>query len=516
MDRNTLESGNGGAFSMGWGCPLEIQRRDELLKLKQSTSTLSTNDMNGTSVSMKEEVERILTNERYERIRKIIFNEMEMEMKEINNNDTTINMPIDFFLFQEMIVDNSWDENNENDNDNENGNKNNKFPPSSYERVPCQDNNEKENKNQQKNLQRIYVRKQSGWKSKQSYTLQSDVLEGGCLVEFGFQNDTDGVIHEGGDKEEQTTLFLVNLHGKSKNMRDPKLRRTGLTDLWDEIGVYLNNNNLKKDNNSNQNGSENDDSWWMKRIILCGDWNTQLSDLIPPEIQYNNNNNMISSPSLEPVVGLLHNSTTFASTTANSITATVPVYSTNHEDGFLAQYDGCLFFRSTSTNTSSNHNHNHNHTTDVNDVNTATATATATSSSSFLELDNVSWNITGFMPKGQNGRLPSSSSNDDKQEHNYYNNFTYSRKEGGGRGVYLNGIFLGPDTLPSIGMSDHIRIYTTIRINNIDGNDIDNSTVNNEQPQEQEHQRRPLRRQYYYNNENSTINSSYDDDSNDK
>jgi hypothetical protein len=93
--------------------------------------------MNGTSVSMKEEVERILTSERYERIRKTIFNEM--EMTEINNNDN-INMPmIDFFLFQEMTVNNSWDEKNENDNDNENDNK---FPPSSYERVSCQDNEE--------------------------------------------------------------------------------------------------------------------------------------------------------------------------------------------------------------------------------------------------------------------------------------------------------------------------------------------------------------------------------------
>jgi hypothetical protein len=493
---NTLESGNGGAFSMGWGCPLEIQRRDELLKLKQSLTT--TNDRNGMNItSMKEEeeaVERILTNERYERIRKNIFNEMEMN----NNNDM-----IDFFLFQEMTVKNSWDKNeNENNNENENDNNNKVFPPSSYERVPCQDNNEKENQNQQKNLQRIYVRKQSGWKSKQSVTLESDVLEGGCLAEFQKQNIDDN---------EEQRLFLVNLHGKSKNMRDPKLRRIGLTDLWNEIGLHLNNNNRNgnenKNNQNNKNKNENDDLWWMKRIVLCGDWNTQLSDLLmissPEKIQYNNNNNTIPSLLLEPIVGLLHNST--AST--KSTKSTVPVFSTNHEDGFLAQYDGCLFFRSnTSTNTSSNNNHTNNDAD--NNTATATATATVTSSSSVLELDNVSWNITGFMPKGQNGILSSS-----------YNNFTYSRSHqeggggGGGGGVYLNGIFLGPGTLPSIGMSDHIRIYTTIRINNNNNNNNNNNSntvdININSNEHEEHQRRPPRRY------ESNINSSYDNDNDD-
>jgi len=240
----------------------------------------------------------------------------------------------------------------------------------------------------------------------------------------------------------------------------------------------------------------------MKRIILCGDWNTQLSDLLmissPEKIQYNNNNNTIPSLLLEPIVGLLHNST--AST--KSTKSTVPVFSTNHEDGFLAQYDGCLFFRSnTSTNTSSNNNHTNNDAD--NNTATATATATVTSSSSVLELDNVSWNITGFMPKGQNGILSSS-----------YNNFTYSRSHqegggGGGGGVYLNGIFLGPGTLPSIGMSDHIRIYTTIRINNNNNNNNNSNTVdiNINSNEYEEHQRRPPRR--YESNDNDNDNDDY-------
>jgi len=568
---NTLESGQGGAWADGWGCPLEIQRwKEELVQWKKrkqihtnntisSDSGGSTTTTTTTTLTTEEEeeeaksreIKRLLTNQRYARIRNTIINEM---------NDNAI----DFYLFQELTEGNTWDEyfntNNDtnnnitnivdrNDNDHrfefESESEFTQFPPSTYERVPCQEDDDNDNdsggggdNDNDKTVQRIYVRTESGWKSKRSYTLHSDVLEGGCLVEFqqqqqqhsplGVDHGTGNEDNEDNEEEEEKRkqqLFLVNLHGNSKKMRDPHLRRRGIMELWKEIGSYLNthtNNNRNENKNENENESSSSSSswWWLEKIIVCGDFNTHLSELITPTRHYlttaadsnennknNNHNSTISGSSspvvLEPVVGLLRNST--------ATTGQIPVFSTNHEAGFLAQYDGCLFFR---------HNPHPN-----SDVTTATTTPTTTntpisssepvplssiasssivsssssivssSSSSYLELENVSWNLTGFMPKGH-GKLPGRSSSEQQQEeHPYYNNFTYhsSHRDGDDdAGIYLNGIFLGSGTVPSFGMSDHLRIYTTIRIHNHHHNHNNDHPIK-EHKYQYEHQRRPPR-----------------------
>ena len=218
-------------------------------------------------------------------------------------------------------------------------------------------------------------------------------------------------------------------------MRDPALRQEGIFDLWQELESQFNNTNTTT---ITTDGA----SSWQSRIVLCGDWNTQLSDLIEPFREAANSMNKTATSSsssvlFEPVVGLLDNATAMT-------TQGYPFFSTNHEDGFLAQYDGCLFFR-----TMPHPGH---------------GASFPDGSQSYLELDETSWNLTGFMPKGRDGRL----SGDPPLETPMYNNFTYSRgnsdNKNEGAGVYLNGVLL-PGSRPSSGLSDHLRIYTTLRIN---------------------------------------------------
>jgi len=364
---NTLESGEGGAWSNGWGCPLEIQRRDELIQ---------TIIVDGDYDAAKTKAEHVLTQERYHRLRNTMLDEILYSSE-----------PIDFLMFQECTVGDFWDEapldpSNEDSLDKE-------FfvtLDSLYEKIPCQARNEVVT---EETLQHVYVRRNSGWKTTVATALQSDAFVGGCLAEFILCEDSCS------ETEDASSLILVNIHGKSRNMRDPDLRRTSISNLWEEIGSHF----------------DDTSAFWNNGIVLCGDWNTQLSDLIEPFSRVSGDSGLV------PVVGMLNNATA---------TTNYPFFSTNHEDGFLAQYDGCLWFETPSH-------------------------------SSYLELSDVSWNITGFMPKGTDGKLSGD------HPGNAVNNFTYHR--GGSReGVYLNGMFL-PGSKASMGLSDHLRIYTKIKVN---------------------------------------------------
>ncbi|KAL3920436.1 MAG: hypothetical protein SGARI_006943, partial [Bacillariaceae sp.] len=280
------------AWFDGWGCPLEIERRNALMDLQKNLTM--------------EDAQQILTKERYYRIRHALLKEMMIEGDSLQTDPSP-----DFVLLQELTHDDPWDdEQDENFAD---------LVAPLYDRVSCQDDYEG-------NLQRVYVRKDSGWTVKHDYGLEADVLEGGCLVELAHE------LHD--------ELFLVNLHGKSGPMRDPRARKDGLKTLWDEVEGILGNDSV--------NNTDDDATSKLDRLVICGDWNTHLTDL--PQIF----SDWGPSP---PIAALLKNQTQSD-------------FSTNHEAGFLAQYDGCIL-----------------------------------ASSPSLQLHGVSRNLKGFMPKGQNGKL---------------------------------------------------------------------------------------------------------------
>lgn len=418
---NTLESGEGGAWSDGWGCPLEIQRREKLIE-----SII--NDVDSYDAA-RAKVERLLSHERYNRIRIALLNEITQEIED----------PIDFLLFQECTVGDFWDEPS---GSNANSVEKEFFETFSslYEKAPCQESYPDQEKDEiiaEETVQHVYVRKNSGFETSMSRPLQSQAFVGGCLTKLllpSNDGDTSSV-----SENNHTTLVLVNVHGKARNMRDPNLLSESISNLWNEIGSYL----IK-------------DIDWQSRIVLCGDWNTQLSDLIEPFRQ---------ASGLEPVVGMLENSTA---------TTEYPFFSTNHEDGFLAQYDGCLFFGAPSI--------------------------IEASPSSYLQLEDTSWNITGFMPKGRDEKLSG-----DNPGAVMYNNFTYG-SENNLEGVFLNGTLL-PGSRADAGLSDHLRIYTKIRISNEPKKSNNKSPVDLKKPLEV-HQRRPYRD---YDSENDSFNIAQDD-----
>lgn len=431
---NTLESGQGGAWSDGWGCPLEIQRREELMKKIDA-------DGGYESVDAKSMAETLLTQDRYKRIRKTILEEL-LEPKSSSSSSIEKGDAVDFLMFQECTAGNFWGEPSRNSSSEDS--LDDVFLEnfgSLYEKVPCQADNEADT---QETLQHTYVRRNSGWVPSSSVILQTKAFVGACLTEFTRCEDSKTNCSD----TKLPSLILVNLHGKSRNMRDPDLRREAIFDLWKEIGSHVNDNGMDR----NTVGSANDSSW-ASRIVLCGDWNTQLSDLIEPFRDAN------SGSVLEPVVGLLDNATA---------TTDYPFFSTNHEDGYLAQYDGCLF------------------------LGTPPGQESSDASPSYLELKDTSWNITGFMPKGRDGRL----SGDPLGAAIMYNNFTYYRGENDdnnkNEGVYLNGVFL-PGSMPSMGLSDHLRIYTTIHIHKNDETIKANNNVIDEPLLPQTDQRRPYR-----------------------
>ena len=337
-------------WSIGWGCPLEIQRRDTLLQIEDSMDV--------------EDAQQLLTQERYDRIRQSV-------VEEIQRPDR-----MDFMLFQELTYDDPWDITNDDTTFTS-------LFETTYERISCQDS-------LKGNLQRVYVHKQSSWKPIRSYDLVSSILEGGCLIEFVYidvdnydydeetiqllcddnkYDDYSEIIEEEDDDDlmnfcntiQNNKLYIVNLHGDPNGMRNPIQLQNGMIELWNEIEQLLINSSTKKQqqqqqNNNNHNDTDyidddddNDDEdsseliSWKDRIILCGDWNTQLSDL-----------SLFSSSWDNISIGLLDNTTGMN-------------FSTNHEYGFIAQYDGCIF-------------------------------------SSSLKLNGVKRNTTGFMIKGQNGQ----------------------------------------------------------------------------------------------------------------
>jgi hypothetical protein len=341
----------------GWGCPLEIQRRDAMMQLNKRL--------------FPDEVQHLLTKERYGRIRNAMLEEVSLDDK------------VDVYLLQELTHQDPWDDDDE-------------FAmlvEPYLDRVACQDDYEG-------NLQRVYIRKDSGWKAIRSYGLETDVLEGGCLVELVYWDaigqQSNGTSYEemlllcGGKEEEgldggdcfvnmQNRLYLVNLHGKSGPMRDPKSRQQGMEALWKEMEGLLDARNVT---------TSIDGDSWQDRLVMCGDWNTHLTDL--PEA-------FPTSVSSLLIPALLDNQTHAS-------------FSTDHEAGFLAQYDGCLL-----------------------------------ASSRALQWMDVSNNIHGFMPKGQHGTLTG--------------DFSYVQNEG----VFL-GDTLEPGTLASDGLSDHLRIYTSFSV----------------------------------------------------
>jgi hypothetical protein len=154
------------AWADGWGTPLEQDRRDCLMLLE--------------SLSV-EEAQDFLTLERYQRIRQSIM------WEEMIDTDTTKPL-VDMFVFQELNRDAPWDELDD------------IFSTtlfSLYDRIPCQDSD----KFNTTTIRRVYVRKNSGWKVSRSFGLETDVLQGGCLVELEYllcgkdddddANDTD-------------------------------------------------------------------------------------------------------------------------------------------------------------------------------------------------------------------------------------------------------------------------------------------------------------------------------------
>mmetsp|Transcript_15496 Transcript_15496/g.27916 ORF Transcript_15496/g.27916 Transcript_15496/m.27916 type:complete len:219 (-) Transcript_15496:156-812(-) len=178
----------------------------------------------------------------------------------------------------------------------------------------------------------------------------------------------------------QQKLYVVNLHGRSGDMRNPDKRRAGMQALWGEVETLLRHVSSSEDDGDEQSSS------WRDRLVMCGDWNTQLTDFLDLFPKWN-----------VPVAALLDNETETQ-------------FSTNHEAGFLAQYDGCIL-----------------------------------ASSSALKFNNVERNLTGFMVKGKNGELGGA--------------FSYVHE----KGVFYEDSVL-PGTLASIGLSDHLRILTDVSV----------------------------------------------------
>jgi hypothetical protein len=350
------------AWAYGWGIPLEQDRRDCLMLLESHSV---------------EEAQDFLTLERYQRIRQSIM------WEEMIDTDTTKPL-VDMFVFQELNRDAPWDELDD------------IFLTtlfSLYDRIPCQDSD----KFNTTTMRRVYVRKNSGWKVSRSFGLETDVLQGGCLVELEYllcgkdddddANDTDidGCKEVVGSTDGVNKLYVVNLHGKSGDMRNPDLLRVGMSALWNEISNLLQPAPIDDEMGDL---SMHVDSW-KQRIVICGDWNVHLADL----------------PGAFTEPG--EDSTLMAAMLDNQ---TATNFSTNHEAGFLTQYDGCLL-----------------------------------ANSSILQLNRVSSNLHGFMVKGEQGQLTEGFSCEQSQ------------------GVLYEGTLL-PGTLASDGLSDHLRMYTTFSV----------------------------------------------------
>ena len=365
---NTLEFE--GPWSEEWGCPLEIQRRNELLRVMKHSST------------SEAAAEEVLTKERFQRIRQAVWDDTRSHGK--NRNGV-----VDLMLFQEVSRDHPWNNPAEFD------------IPLPFEKVACQeevarvdDNDDDDGKNYSSSslpstIQQIYVNSNSGLKAINSHMLSSDgLLEGGCLVEFSYE-DSDALSSTTTTRK----IYVANIHGRASVIRNPNKRAEAFRDFTSELSQLVSANS-----SPSSSKSKVEDEDWQDSLLICGDWNVHLSN-IPRYLGFNHTTTTKHSNSVSPSfsVGMLENSTTGS------------MFSTNHEAGFLAQYDGCLL-------------------------------------GSKLNVVEVSRNLTGFMPKGIDGNL--------------WGLFSVQDSDGN---VYYNQTML-PNTHPTIGLSDHLRIYTTIDI----------------------------------------------------
>ena len=232
---NTLESGSGGAWSSGWGCPLEISRKDELLTLNPSFS--------------EDEVRKQLTDERYERIEATIRND---------EGD------LDLILIQELTADDPWI-----------------FPSSLLSETDSKDGNSTENLTEHEELvgeweiladdkvcnlntptiQRIYYRSSTLQFIDSNPLLNSDIP--GCLAVFSYSSSGES----NDDKDE--IFYVANIHAGASATRTPTLRPSAIQNLIVDIETSL----------STMEGLSNSTTTYSLPGMICGDWNAHLQTI---------------------------------------------------------------------------------------------------------------------------------------------------------------------------------------------------------------------------------------------
>ena len=293
---------------MGWGCPLEIQRRDELVKsgIFENVST----------------AEEYLTKSRFQRIRQALAQQLST---------------VDLALFQEVDIYDSWDTIDAS------------FVPEKMAWASCP------SPEKSTTMQKILYRTDM-FQLLRAQLLNNDAIPG-CIAAFHQTDDSA-----------KDSLWSVNVHDSANMIRNPRLRPTAVAAFASEIAQTTNVESISS-----------------LRLLLCGDWNVQLSlvaDLLP---------------GFTP--GMLPNNSSGS------------VFSTNHEIGFIAQYDGCLI-----------------------------------SDGLGVTRMEISRETSGFMPKGINAALTGLFSYDSSSTHN---------------NVIYDGTSI-PESSPEHGMSDHMRVVTKL------------------------------------------------------
>ena len=426
---NTLSPSD--TWSLGWGCPLEQIRRDDLLISNSSSS----------SFSNLSAAEQELTSERYERLETTIL-------------DDVITQGLDLILVQEVTPEHSWifpqqlqqqEHRQQDDGDDCDYDQKNQWYELSDDHACNLDSDQ---------VQQIYYRS-STLEFINSSPLMNDGLPG-CLAVFSHkQNQNDNNSHSSSssssssddhhdddevnssDESTEFLFYVANIHAKARTIRDPDLRPSLANDLVLEVETAL---SVMGFNNASVPG------------ILCGDWNAHLSTIEETfaSLSLTTTNNIRSSSSNH------HHSYNY---TAGMLTNNTngDIFSTNHEKGFLAQYDGCILATTTrrkaaatvSTDGSSSNGHN-------------------SSPSGQLEIVNTTHNTTGFMPKGIQGNLTG------LFDFDFDDTGDYDPQQAN---VYYNGTVISGSN-PSIGTSDHLRIVTEFSI-------VSDASVNHDEENDQ-------------------------------